>query len=127
MQNFLNFVKKVHEKADCKIDSCDVKFFLEQMEDIFNEELSYDAWPIKFTEVCLANISVFSAMFQIHDKHKDCLDNIFDEIEDPLTIVNRQLERNEQLTKLILEKYTIQKKIDALVENVFLVKWFFTC
>ena len=43
MQNFLNFVKKVHEKADCKIDSCDVKFFLEQMEDIFNEELSYDA------------------------------------------------------------------------------------
>ena len=119
MQNFLNFVKKVHEKTDCKTDSCDVKFFLEQMEDIFNEELSYDAWPIKFTEVCLANISVFSAMFQIHDKHEVCLDNIFDEIEDPLTIVNHQLERNEQLTKLILEKYTIQKKIDALVENVF--------
>lgn len=43
MQNFLNFVKKVHEKTDCKTDSCDVKFFLEQMEDIFNEELSYDA------------------------------------------------------------------------------------
>ena len=75
MQNFLNFVKKVHEKADCKTVGCDVKSFLEQMEDIFNEELSYDARRIEFTEVCIANISVFSAMFQIHHKHQDCMDN----------------------------------------------------
>ena len=67
----------------------------------------------------MANISVFNAMFQIHHKYKDNIENIHDLIDNPSLIINRQLKRNEQLTKLILEKYVNQEKIDALVENLF--------
>lgn len=75
----MNFVKKIHEKASCESANCDVKSFLDQSEEIFNEELSYDVRRIKFTKACQANISVFNAMFQIHHKYKDHLDN-FDDI-----------------------------------------------
>ena len=61
-------------------------------------------------------------MFQIHHKYKDNIGNIHDLIDNPSLIINRQLKRNEQLTKLILEKYVNQEKIDALVENLFLNK-----
>lgn len=56
-----------------------MKSFLDQSEEIFNEELSYDVRRIKFAEACQANISVFNAMFQMYHKYKDHLDN-FDDI-----------------------------------------------
>ena len=71
--------------------------------------------------MCLANNSVFNAMLQSRHKHKDDAEN-FSIVENPSSILNRQLKRNEKLTKLILEKYVIQKKIDALLEDLFFVK-----
>ena len=72
--------------------------------------------------MCLANNSVFNAMFQSRHKHKDDAEKFSDIVENPSSILNRQLKRNEKLTKLILEKYVIQKKIDALLEDLFFVK-----
>ena len=36
-------------------------------------------------------------------------------IENPSDILKRRLSRNKELTKLFLEKYVIQKKIDSLL------------
>lgn len=72
------------------------------------------------TETCLPQISIFNAMFQLHHKGKENMNRIEDLIENHSDILKQQLSRNEELTKLILEKYVIQKKIDSLVENLFI-------
>ena len=89
---------------------------------LFNEELSYYKQRIYFRETCLAHLSVFNAMFQLHHKGKQNMNRIKDLLENPSYILQQQVGRNEELTKLILEKYVIQKKIDSLVEDLFMEK-----
>ena len=59
-------------------------------------------------------------MFQLHHKGKENMNRIDQLIENPSDIPQRQVGRNKELTKLILEKYVIQKKIDSLVEDLFM-------
>ena len=59
-------------------------------------------------------------MFQLHHKGKENMNRIDQLIENPSDISQRQVGRNKELTKLILEKYVIQKKIDSLVEDLFM-------
>ena len=54
-------------------------------------------------------------MFQLHHKGKEKKRK-----ENPSVILQRQMNRNEELTKLILEEYVIQKKIDSLIEDLFM-------
>ena len=63
---------------------------------------------------------VFSTMFKRHYKGKENLKRIQDLVEDPSNIVKQQVEKNEELTKLIREKYLVQKKIDSLIEELFM-------
>lgn len=63
---------------------------------------------------------VFSTMFKLHYKGKENLKRIQDLVEDPSNIVKQQVEKNEELTKLIREKYLVQKKIDSLIEELFM-------
>ena len=49
-------------------------------------------------------------MFQIHHKGNENMNRIQDLLEDPANILQCQVSRNEQLTKLILETYVLQKK-----------------
>ena len=44
-------------------------------------------------------------MFQLHRKGKENLKRIEDLVENLSDILKRQVSRNEELTKLILEKY----------------------
>ena len=61
-------------------------------------------------------------MFQLHHKGKQNMNRIEDLLENLFNILQQQVGRNEELTKLILEKYVIQKKIDSLVEDLFMEK-----
>ena len=116
MQEFWTFTNKIHEMAKCKEADCDFDKFLKKTKDVlFNEELSYDKRRIYFTQ-----LSVFNAMFQLHHKGKENLKRIEDLVENPSDILKRQVTRNEELAKLILGKYLIQKKIDSLVEDLFM-------
>ena len=125
MQKFWTFTDNVHKLAKCKEDDCSIDAFLKNTKDVFfNEELSYDKRRIYFTETCLAHLSVFNAMFQLHHKGKEN-NRIENLIENPSDILKRQVGRNEELTKLILEKYVIQKKIDSVVEDLFMKTYFF--
>ena len=64
MQEFCTFANRVHELANCEKNYCDIDRFLKKLKDVFfNEELSYDKRRIHFIESCLAQISVFNAMF----------------------------------------------------------------
>ena len=111
MQEFWTFTKKVHELATCKDEECAIDNFLTKIKDIlFNEELSYDKRKIFFTQACLNHLSVFDAMFQLYRKRKKNMNRIEGLIENPSEILQRQVGRNEELTKLILEKYVSQKK-----------------
>ena len=59
-------------------------------------------------------------MFKLHYKGKENLKRIQDLVEDPSNIVKQQVEKNEELTKLIREKYLVQKKIDSLIVELFM-------
>ena len=121
MQEFWTFTNKVHEMTKCKEADYDIDKFLKKTKDVlFNEELSYNKRRIYFTESCLAQLPVFNAMFQLHHKGKENLKRIEDLVENPSDILKRQVSRNEELTKLILEKYLIQKEIDSLVEDLLM-------
>ena len=61
-------------------------------------------------------------MFQLHHKGKQDMNRMDDLLENFSSILQRQVGRNEELTKLILEKYVIQKKIDSFVEDLFIEK-----
>ena len=61
-------------------------------------------------------------MFQLHHKGKQDMNRIEDLLENSSSILQRQVGRNEELTKSILEKYVIQKKIDSFVEDLFIEK-----
>ena len=61
-------------------------------------------------------------MFQLHHRGKKNINRIELLCENPADILQRQLARNEKLKKLIAEKYKIQKKIDSIVEDLFLYK-----
>ena len=61
-------------------------------------------------------------MFQLHHKGKQNMNRIEDLLENLSNILQQQVGRNEELTKLILEKYVIQKKIDSLIEDLFMEK-----
>ena len=67
-------------------------------------------------------MSVFNAMFQLYHDRKEYMTRIEALIENPSDILKRQLSRNKELTKLFLEKYVIQKKIDSLVDDLFMNK-----
>ena len=70
-QEFCTFKEKVHELAKCKHEECEVHIFFKKIKEVvFNEELSYEKRRIFFTETCLSQMSVFSAMFQLHHKEK---------------------------------------------------------
>ena len=111
MQKFIEFIKKVHDKSRCG----------ETYDRLFNEKLSYDSCKIKFTDICLSYPFAFCAMFQLHFKQKDNIENS-PSITNKKIVTNKQIERNNQLIELIQQKYVIQKKIDALVESLFLNK-----
>ena len=111
MQKFIEFIKKVHNKSRCG----------ETYDRLFNEKLSYDSCKIKFTDICLSYPFAFCAMFQLHCKQKDNIENS-PSITNKKIVTNKQIERNNQLIELIQQKYVIQKKIDALVESLFLNK-----
>ena len=53
-------------------------------------------------------------------KRKEKIERTDQIIENPSVILQRQMSRNEELTKLILEKYVIPKKIDSLIEDLFM-------
>ena len=95
-------------------------FFFKKKEVIFGEELSYDKRRVFFTDVCSSNLSVFNAMFQLYHKGKENLNKIELICEDLTSILQQKLSRNEELKRLITEKYRIQKKIDPVVEDHFL-------
>ena len=60
-------------------------------------------------------------MFQLHHKGKENVRRIDQLAENPSDILKRQVDRNKELTKLILKKYVIQKKkIDSLLEDLFM-------
>ena len=60
-------------------------------------------------------------MFQLHHKGKENVRRIDQLAENPSDILKRQVDRNKELTKLILEKYVIQKKKkDSLLEDLFM-------
>ena len=61
-------------------------------------------------------------MFQLHHKEKQDMNRIEDLLENSSSILQREVGRNKELTKSILEKYVIQKKIDSLVEDLFIEK-----
>ena len=61
-------------------------------------------------------------MFQLHHKGKQDMNRIEDLLENSSSILQRQVGRNEELIKSILEKYVIQKKIDSFVEDLFIEK-----
>lgn len=90
---------------------------------IFNEELSYDQRRLFFTDICHSNLPVLNAMFQLHHKGKKNLYRIELLCENPADILQRQLARKKESKKLISEKYKIQKKIDSIVEDLFLNKF----
>ena len=54
-------------------------------------------------------------MFQLYHNRKENMTRIEALIENPSDILKRRLSRNKELTKLFLEKYVIQKKIDSLL------------
>lgn len=122
MQKFIEFIKKVHDKSRCGETKCDVNYYLKEAYDrLFNEKLSYDSCKIKFTDICLSYPFAFCAMFQLHCKQKDNIENS-PSITNKKIVTNKQIERNNQLIELIQQKYVTQKKIDALVESLFLNK-----
>ena len=90
---------------------------------IFNEELSYDQRRLFFTDICHSNLPVFNAMFELHHKGKKNLDRIELLCENPADNLQRQLACKKESKKLISEKYKIQKKIDSIVEDLFLNKF----
>ena len=75
-----------------------------------------------FTDVCSSNMSVFNAMFQLHHKGKENLNKIKLICEDPTSILQRHFSRNEELKRLLTEKYRIQRRILSDVEDLFLKK-----
>ena len=122
MQHFLKFTNKDHELAQCEHEECDIGKFIKKLEENFlKEELYYDEGRLHFTVVCLANLPTFNAMFGLHPKGEENLKRIEDLIDRPAGILNRKKERH-LINKLILEKQLIQKKSDALVENLYFKK-----
>ena len=61
-------------------------------------------------------------MFNLHHKGKENVNKIKDLIEDLSAVLERQIKRHEELMKFIREKHLIKKKIDAIVEYLFLNK-----
>ena len=123
MQEFWEVTNKVHILAKFTEKNCSIQdFFSKIKEVIFDKELSYDKRRLFFIDVCSSNMSVFNAMFQLHHKGKENLNKIKLICEDPTSILQRQLSRNEELKRLITEKYRIQKRILSDVEDLFLKK-----
>ena len=123
MQEFWGFTNYVHQLATCTDKDCVIDGFLKKIREvIFNEELSFDQRRFFFRDICYSNLSVFNAMFQLHHRGKKNINRIELLCENPADILQRQLARNEKLKKLIAEKYKIQKKIDSIVEDLFLDK-----
>ena len=121
MQEFQEFTNKIHTLAKCTEKNCAIKDFFKKIKEvIFGEELSYDKRRFFFTDICSSNLSVFNAMFQLYHKGKENLNKTELICEDPTSILQRQLSRNEELKRLITEKYRIQKKIDPVIEDHFL-------
>ena len=123
MQEFWGFTNYVHQLATCTDKDCVIDGFLKKIREvIFNEELSFDQRRFFFRDICYSNLSVFNAMFQLHHRGKKNINRIEFLCENPADILQRQLARNEKLKKRIAEKYKIQKKIDSIVEDLFLDK-----
>ena len=62
-------------------------------------------------------------MFQLYHKGKENLNKTELICEDPTSILQCQLSRNKERKRLITEKYRIQKKIDPVLEDLFLNKF----
>ena len=124
MQEFQEFTNKIHTLAKCTEKNCAIKDFFKKIKEvIFGEELSYDKRRFFFTDVCSSNLSVFNAMFQLYHKGKENLNKTELICEDPTSILQCQLSRNKERKRLITEKYRIQKKIDPVLEDLFLNKF----
>ena len=111
------FIKSVIvNKADCDIE----KFMNELDVKISNEELSYGERRMFFTETCMNQVPAFNAMCNLHAKGKENVQKMEDLIKDSPDFLKKQRERPNELSKLTREKYLIQRKMDAIIENLFL-------
>ena len=111
MQEFWTFANNVHEMAKFKKADCNIDNFLKKTKYLtFNEELSYDKKRTIFTESCLVQLSAFNVKFRLHHKAKERISLIDQLVENPCSILQRQVAHNEELTKFIIRKYNTEKK-----------------
>ena len=121
MQEFLEFTKNVHKISNCKQADCEIEKFMNELDvKISNEELSYDERRMFFTETCMNQVPAFNVMFNLHAKGKENVQKMEDLIKDAPDFLKNQRERPNELSKLTREKYLIQRKMDAIIENLFL-------
>ena len=109
-------MKNLRNIAKCTEEKCDAEEFLKVLlENLFNEELTYDKGRQFFIEHSLKNSKVFNAMFMLHFKGKENIEKI----EDLISVSNELLAKHEkesaEVRRLTSEKYLIQRKIDDLI------------
>ena len=114
IQDFVAFGKKLPEMIKCGEENCDMELFLKQLDEIFNEELSFDLCRVKFTKVCISRIAIFHTIFRLY---KRCGE--LDFLNHSETIIKVEFEHNKKLMKFILEKYIVQQENDSVVKKLF--------
>ena len=101
MQEFLKFTKNVHKITNCEQADSEIENFTKKLDvKISNEELSYDARRMFFTETCMNAFPVFNAMFNLHAKGKENVHKMKDLIRDSPGFLKKQKERYDELSKL---------------------------
>lgn len=86
-------MKNLCNIAKCTEEKCDVEEFLKVLlENLFNEELTYDERRQFFIEHSLKYSKVFNAMFMLHSKGKENIKKI----KDLISVSNELLEKHEK-------------------------------
>ena len=86
-------MKNLRNIAKCTEEKCDAEEFLKVLlENLFNEELTYDERRKFFIEHSLKYSKVFNAMFMLHSKGKENIKKI----KDLISVSNELLEKHEK-------------------------------
>ena len=86
-------MKNLRNIAKCTEEKCDAEEFLKVLlENLFNEELTYDERRQFFIEHSLKYSKVFNAMFMLHSKGKENIKKI----KDLISVSNELLEKHEK-------------------------------
>ena len=86
-------MKNLCNIAKCTEEKCDVEEFLKVLlENLFNEELTYDERRQFFIEHSLKYSKVFNVMFMLHSKGKENIKKI----KDLISVSNELLEKHEK-------------------------------